>query len=93
MKLAVRNHPVEPTLALTAAGVLVLVLGGLRRSRIWSVLGLLAAASGGVLYARAKFLERSDRIDEAESRIHSELDELDPVARAQVLADIAKSQL
>ena len=33
--------------------------------------------------------ERDERIDEAEQRIRGELDELDPVARAEVLADIA----
>jgi hypothetical protein len=93
MKLSAGKHPVEPPLALVAGGVLALVIGRIRRSKLWSGLGLLAAIAGGCLYARARFLERSDRIDEAAQRIHSELDELDPVARAQVLADIAKSQL
>jgi hypothetical protein len=32
-------------------------------------------------------------MDAAESHIRSELDDLDPVARAQVLADIARSGL
>jgi hypothetical protein len=93
MKLDAGKHPVEPSLALVAGGVLALVVGRIRHSKLWSLFGILSAVAGGGLYARARFLERSDRIDEAESRIHSELDELDPVARAQVLADIAKSQL
>jgi hypothetical protein len=33
--------------------------------------------------------ERAERIEEAESRIRSELDDLDPVARAQVLEDVS----
>jgi hypothetical protein len=92
MKLSAGKHPVEPPLALAAGGVLALVIGRIRRSRLWSAVGLLAAIAGGGLYARARFRERSDRIGEAADRIHSELDELDPVARAQVLADVAKSQ-
>jgi hypothetical protein len=93
MKLSAGKHPVEPPLALVAGGVLALVIGRIRRSRLLSAAGLLGATAGGCLYARARFLERSDRIADAEDRIHSELDDLDPVARAQVLADIAKSQL
>jgi hypothetical protein len=93
MKLSTGKHPVEPPLALVAAGTLALAIGRIRRSKLWTVFGLLGTIAGGCLYARARFLERGDRIEAAENRIHSELDELDPVARAQVLADIAKSQL
>jgi hypothetical protein len=45
------------------------------------------------LYGRRKLKVRRARMDVAESHIRSELDDLDPVARAQVLADIARSGL
>ena len=65
-------------------------------SRPWvplRILGLGSAAAGGVFYARVKLAERSEKIKAAESDVRSALDDLDPVARAQVLADVAKSQL
>ena len=45
------------------------------------------------LLARRKLTERNEKIDSAATAIRSELDDLDPVARAQVLADIAQSEL
>jgi hypothetical protein len=57
------------------------------------LLGLAAAVAGGGLFARVKLAERSEKIDEAESDIRSELDDLDPVARAQVLKGIVQSEL
>ena len=93
MRLNARTHAADPALALTVGGVVVLALGRLRRSGLWTAVGLFSALAGCGLYARARFVERAERIDAAESRIRSELDELDPVARAQVLADVAKSQL
>jgi hypothetical protein len=45
------------------------------------------------VYARRKLEVRRAKIDVAESHIRSELDDLDPVARAQVLADMARSGL
>jgi hypothetical protein len=79
--------------ALGAGGLLAFVLGLLLRSGLLRLIGLAAAATGGGIYARARLAERSAKIDEAESVIRSELDDLDPVARAQVLADIARSKL
>jgi hypothetical protein len=82
-----------PAAVLCAGGALVFVLGAARHSRLLRVAGLLATLAAGGLYARRKLAVRRARIDVAESHIRSELDDLDPVARAQVLADIARSGL
>jgi hypothetical protein len=79
--------------AVAAGGVLALVLGLILGSRVLRVLGLAAALTGGGLYARRRLAERGAKIDAAESRMRSELDDLDPVARAQVLADLARSSI
>ena len=79
--------------AIGAGGLLGLVLGWIFGSRLLRLLGLVAAAAGGGLYARAKLAERGKKIDEAEDTVRSALDDLDPVARAQVLVDVARSQL
>jgi len=82
-----------PTLALAGFGTLAFVFGLIRGSWLLRLLGLGIAAAGWGLYARGKLAERGARIDEAASTIRSELEDLDPVARAQVLTDIAKDQL
>ncbi|HEY7693850.1 MAG TPA: hypothetical protein VH816_16050 [Gaiellaceae bacterium] len=82
-----------PAAGLAAGGVLVFALGSARRSTPVRVAGLLATLAACGLYARRKLEARRARIDVAESHIRSELDELDPVARAQVLADLARSGL
>ena len=69
-------------------GVLALTGGLILRSRLVCGLGLIAAITGGGLYARLKLAERREKIEEAESDIRAELDKLDPVAPAQVLNDI-----
>jgi hypothetical protein len=69
-------------------GVLALAGGLVLRSRLMCGLGLIATLAGGALYARVKLAERHEKIEEAESEIRAELDELDPMARAQVLKDI-----
>lgn len=79
--------------ALSAGGAAALVLGWIIGSRLLRILGLGSAAAGGVFYTRMKLAERSEKIKAAESDVRSALDDLDPVARAQVLADAAKSQL
>jgi hypothetical protein len=76
-----------------ASGVLALLLGVIVGSRLLRVLGLVAACAGAGLYGRAKLAERNARIEAAERTIHSALDDLDPVARAQVYKDIAGSEL
>ena len=80
-------------LAVGGGGIAGFVLGCLLRSRLLRLLGLVAALAGGGLYARERLAERGEKIDEAESKVQSALDDLDPVARAQVLADIARDQL
>jgi hypothetical protein len=82
-----------PAALFAAGGGLVLVLGAARRSTLLRAAGLLATFAACGLYARRKLKVRRARIDVAESHIRSELDDLDPVARAQVLADIARSGL
>jgi hypothetical protein len=69
-------------------GVLALAGGLVLHSRLMSGLGLIATLAGGGLYARVKLAERDEKIEEAESEIRAELDELDPVARAQVIKHI-----
>jgi hypothetical protein len=87
------NEPAFLSPALAVAGAITFVVGLIRRSRVLGVLGLVLALAGGGLLARRKIDERGQKIDAAESTIRSELDELDPVARAQVLADIAREQI
>jgi len=82
-----------PAAVLGVGGVALFVLGSARRSTLLRAAGLLATLGAGALYARRKLAVRKARIDVAESHIRSELDDLDPVARAQVLADMARSGL
>ena len=70
------------------AGLLALTGGLIVHSRLVCGLGLVATIAGGGLYARVKLAERHKKIEEAESDIRAELDDLDPVARAQVLKNI-----
>jgi hypothetical protein len=75
-------------LAVGAGGAFAFVLGWMLDSGFLRALGLIAAIAGGGLYARGRLAERQEKIDEDEASIRSELDELDPVARAQVLRGI-----
>jgi hypothetical protein len=87
--------PIESITGLTLAlaGAAALVAGIIRRSRLLRVLGILLALAGGGFFARRKLDERGKKIDAAESEIRSQLDDLDPVARAQVITDITREQL
>ena len=80
-------------LAVGAGGIVGLVVGLILDSRLLRVLGLAGMVTGTALLVRGKLAERSEHIEEAKSTIRSELDDLDPVARAQVLADIAQHEL
>lgn len=77
-------------MAVGAGGLLALLLSWILHSRILRVLGLGAAVAGGALYAREKLVERAEKIEAAEGAVRSTLDDLDPVARAQVLMDVAR---
>ena len=89
------DHDDQETLALaiSAGGAAAFIVGWLVHSRLLRILGFGSAVAGGVFYTRAKLAERNDKIEAAEDNVRSALDDLDPVARAQVLADAAKSQL
>ena len=77
-------------MAVGAGGLLAFLLSWILHSRILRVLGLGAAVAGGALYARQKYAQRADKIEAAEGAVRSTLDDLDPVARAQVMMDIAR---
>ena len=77
-------------LAVGAGGVLALIGGWILDSGLLRAVGLIAAIAGGGLFAREKLAERRQKLDKAETDIRSELDKLDPVARAQVLKDVAQ---
>jgi hypothetical protein len=87
------DHQETLALAISASGAAALVLGWIIRSRLWAILGVGSALVGSAFYARIKLVERNEKIETAEDDVRSALDGLDPVARAQVLADAAKSQL
>ena len=79
----------KAALGIVTGGILALAVGWLRHSRLLRVLGLLAIVAGSGLYAREKYTERDEKIEAAKSSVHEALDDLDPVAKAQVLADLA----
>jgi hypothetical protein len=80
-------------LALAGGGALAILIGWILGSRFLRVLGFLAAIAGAGLYARGRLAERDEKIEAAESSIRSELDDLDPIARAQVLQGLSESEL
>jgi hypothetical protein len=79
-------------LAVGAGGVLALVAGWRRNSVLLRAFGTTLALAGGGLYAHGKVAERDERIEATQSQIRSELDDLDPLARAQVLEGLARSE-
>jgi hypothetical protein len=76
-------------LAVAAGGALALVLGWILDSGWLRLFGFAGSLAGGGLYARSHVTKRDQKIEAAESAIRSELDDLDPVARMQILADLA----
>ena len=78
-------------LAVGAGGVLALVAGWRRNSPILRAFGTTLALAGSGLYAHGKIAERDERIEATQAQVRSELDELDPLARAQVLEGLARS--
>ncbi len=88
LKQSLERVDSRTAIVVAGAGGLAFVLGLGVRSKVLRVFGLLVAVSGGGLYARAKWAERAEKISVAESDIRSTLDDLDPIARAQILKDI-----
>ena len=82
--------PESFAVAVGSGGVLAVAVGFALHSPKLSILGAAWAVTGGVLYGRARLAKRNEKIKAAESQIRSELDDLDPVARAQVLAGLAR---
>ena len=89
-------HPIDlqdsqtAALAVAAGGVVAFVIGRILDSAVLRVIGAVVAVAGGGFYARRRLTERSKRIEVAASHIRSELDDLDPVAKAQVIADLTQ---
>jgi hypothetical protein len=79
-------------LAVGLGGMLALVFGWMLGSGVLRFFGLAAAIAGGGVYARGKLAKRHEKIEAAESHIRSELDELDPVARAEVLKGLTRPE-
>lgn len=78
-------------LAIVTGGILAVVIGWMRHSTALRLFGFVAIVAGSALYARDKYTERDEKIEEAKTSVHAALDDLDPVAKAQVLADLADS--
>lgn len=80
--------------ALVGAGLVAAVASVAQRRRgffAWAIPGALLSA-GLVVLAGAMLSTRNDRILEAQTSIEEQLAALDPVARAQVLANVGQSQ-
>ena len=58
-------------------------------SRVALVVGLVAVAAVGVAFAVKTFQEKKLVVDEAAGSIQGELDALDPISRAAVLAKVS----
>ena len=72
--------------------VIINLIGGKRDFWAWLIPSLLL--SGGAALLIAAFVQRRGvRIDAAEEAVRAELDALDPIARAQVLKEVAEDQL
>ena len=87
-----RDDDETVALAIGLGGMLALFLGWILGSSVLRFFGLAAAIAGGGLYARGKLAEREEKVESAQSNIRSQLEELDPVARAQVLKGLAEHE-
>ena len=79
--------------AFAAGGVAMFAVGAFRRSFPLAIVGLAAGGVGGAALARLKLAERAAKIREATEHVRADIEGLDPVARAQVLKDIAKDDI
>lgn len=80
-------------LAVVGGGATLHLLGRIVGSSILRTVGTLAALAGAALYLRHRIAQRNQRIEQAADHIRAELDDLDPVAKAQVVADLTREQL
>jgi hypothetical protein len=78
--------------ALGTGGIIVFLLGIARGSRILRALGFGAFLAAGAVFARGLKAERDARMEEATEAARSALDDLDPIARAQVLEALARPE-
>jgi hypothetical protein len=85
------RHSEKAALAIVSGGLLALAVGWMRHSRVLRVFGIVTVASGSALYALKKYTERDEKVEAAKTTVHAALDDLDPVGKAQVLADLADS--
>jgi len=74
-------------------GATVFAIGCFRRSTATALFGLAASAIGAAALARVKLAERAEKISEATANVRADIQGLDPVARAQVLKDIARDDI
>jgi hypothetical protein len=79
--------------AIVGGGATLLLLGRIVGSSFLRTVGTLGALAGAALYLRQRIAERNRRIEQAADHIRAELDDLDPVAKAQVVADLTREQL
>ena len=77
-------------IGLAGGGMLLLLTGSLLGSRVTRIAGFIALIGGAALFARRKVAQRSEKIDQAADHIKSELDDLDPVAQAQVIERLTR---
>jgi hypothetical protein len=82
-----------PAVTVAAAGALLMLLGWIFGLRFLRLLGIGTALAGGALFAREKLAAREEKIAEAETAVRSALDDLDPIAKAQVIEEIVRSEL
>lgn len=75
-------------LGLLGGGAAVFLAGILLGSRFLRLVGFLAGLGGGAMLAAEWMQEREEQIEEAQETIAEELAGLDPVARAQVIANL-----
>jgi len=74
-------------------GATVFAVGCFRRSTLIALFGLAASAIGAAALARVKLAERAEKITDATAHVRADIQGLDPVARAQVLKDIARDDI
>ena len=81
-------------LSLLGAGAGTIVMGIVRRNRnVWGYVIGLAFVLAGVALLGGSYRVRAGRISAAEEQVRAQLSSLDPVARAQVLKDMAGEQV